>query len=58
MSLFTMAPNPQVLEGDKGVLRKFPQSSATEKQTAKDLAADTAYQLLCAEYPNVDLTGV
>ncbi|KAJ2931004.1 hypothetical protein H1R20_g6086, partial [Candolleomyces eurysporus] len=47
----------RILEGDR-VVRKFPQSSSTEKQSAKNLAADAAYQLLCSQYPNVDLTNV
>jgi hypothetical protein len=57
MYLLLMVPLLLVLQGDE-VFKKFEQVSATERKAAKNLAADTAYQALCAQYPNVDLTTV
>ncbi|KAJ2914935.1 hypothetical protein MD484_g5499, partial [Candolleomyces efflorescens] len=37
---------------------KFAQSSASSKQRAKDIAANTAWLALCAQYPHLDLINV
>ncbi|KAJ2914941.1 hypothetical protein MD484_g5497, partial [Candolleomyces efflorescens] len=39
-------------------LVKFAQSSASSKQRAKDIAANTAWLALCAQYPHLDLINV
>ncbi|KAJ2931001.1 hypothetical protein H1R20_g6088, partial [Candolleomyces eurysporus] len=47
----------RLLQGDV-VMKKFTQSSADRKQVAKDIAADTAWKWLCAQYPTYDLINV
>jgi hypothetical protein len=47
----------QVLKNGSPVV-KFPQSSASGKQQAKDIAANTAWQSLCSQFPHLDLINV
>ncbi|KAJ2931008.1 hypothetical protein H1R20_g6089, partial [Candolleomyces eurysporus] len=47
----------RLLNGDL-VAVKFAPFSARSKRYAKNLAADMAYQWLCAQYPAIDLSNV
>lgn len=47
-----------VVDSNNIVIAKFAQSSASRRQRAKDVAAHTAYQWLCALYPTIDLLNI
>ncbi|RXW14346.1 hypothetical protein EST38_g11504 [Candolleomyces aberdarensis] len=48
----------RLVRRDDGTLMRLFQSSAPTRKLAKEIAADAAYQWLCAQYPHVDLSNV